>query len=194
MAWSTPRTWNSGETVTAALMNAHLRDQLNVLKTKIDDNGLLRTLYAGPAVAGNVTTGEDTLTSFTATGGNLSALGHGFDVMLNGSLANNTNAKTIRFKVGSISLTLLSAYAAAVAGNRFMIRLQVTWDGNTACRVSGWMSYGAAQGATPILLQWGGNQMAGLSGWSADQTVSFTGEATATNDILPTECVVNAIR
>lgn len=27
MAWSTPRTWVTGETVTAALMNAHIRDQ-----------------------------------------------------------------------------------------------------------------------------------------------------------------------
>lgn len=28
MAWTTPRTWVSGETVTAALMNAHVRDNL----------------------------------------------------------------------------------------------------------------------------------------------------------------------
>lgn len=28
MAWTTPRTWVTGETVTAALLNAHLRDNL----------------------------------------------------------------------------------------------------------------------------------------------------------------------
>lgn len=28
MAWTTPRSWTSGETVTAALLNSHLRDQL----------------------------------------------------------------------------------------------------------------------------------------------------------------------
>ena len=27
MAWTTPRTWVTGETVTAALLNTHVRDQ-----------------------------------------------------------------------------------------------------------------------------------------------------------------------
>lgn len=34
MAYTTPRTWNPGETVTAALMNAHLRDNLNAMSGK----------------------------------------------------------------------------------------------------------------------------------------------------------------
>jgi len=33
MAWTSPRTWVAGELVTAALMNAHVRDNLLVLKT-----------------------------------------------------------------------------------------------------------------------------------------------------------------
>lgn len=32
MAWTTPRTWVPGELVTAAMMNAHVRDNLNVLR------------------------------------------------------------------------------------------------------------------------------------------------------------------
>lgn len=31
MAWVTPRTWSPGETVTASLMNAHVRDNMNAL-------------------------------------------------------------------------------------------------------------------------------------------------------------------
>jgi hypothetical protein len=31
MAWTTPRTWTTGELVTAAIMNAHIRDNQNVL-------------------------------------------------------------------------------------------------------------------------------------------------------------------
>ena len=31
MAWTIPRTWNPGETVTASLMNSHVRDNLNVV-------------------------------------------------------------------------------------------------------------------------------------------------------------------
>lgn len=31
MAWTAPRTWTTGELVTAAIMNTHIRDNLNVL-------------------------------------------------------------------------------------------------------------------------------------------------------------------
>jgi len=31
MAWTPPRTWNAGETVTSDIMNTHIRDDLNVL-------------------------------------------------------------------------------------------------------------------------------------------------------------------
>jgi hypothetical protein len=34
MAWSTPRTWSPGETVTASLMNAQVRDNFNALGSK----------------------------------------------------------------------------------------------------------------------------------------------------------------
>lgn len=34
MAWSAPRTWSPGELVTAALMNAHVRDNMNALAGK----------------------------------------------------------------------------------------------------------------------------------------------------------------
>lgn len=41
MAWTAPRTWVSGELVTAALMNSALRDNLLILKTSIADDGSL---------------------------------------------------------------------------------------------------------------------------------------------------------
>jgi hypothetical protein len=34
--WTAPRTWNTGEIVTASLMNQHLRDNLEHLKAKAD--------------------------------------------------------------------------------------------------------------------------------------------------------------
>lgn len=46
-AWTTPRTWNSGELVTAALMNQHVRDQLAYLH---GDGGGTVDLSAGGAV------------------------------------------------------------------------------------------------------------------------------------------------
>jgi hypothetical protein len=41
MAWTTPRTWVSGELVTAAIMNSAVRDDLNILKTPINNSGEL---------------------------------------------------------------------------------------------------------------------------------------------------------
>lgn len=35
MAWTTPRTWSGGELVTDTIMNAHIRDNLNVLRGQI---------------------------------------------------------------------------------------------------------------------------------------------------------------
>lgn len=39
MAWTTPRTWVAGELVTAAIMNTHVRDNLNILTVAISDDG-----------------------------------------------------------------------------------------------------------------------------------------------------------
>ncbi len=41
MAWTTPRTWVAGEVLTAALMNTHVRDNENVVKVSIRDDGHL---------------------------------------------------------------------------------------------------------------------------------------------------------
>lgn len=37
MAWSTPRTWTTGELVTAAMLNQEIRDNSNALNDKLDD-------------------------------------------------------------------------------------------------------------------------------------------------------------
>lgn len=34
MAWTTPRTWNQGETITSTMMNLHVRDNMNWLYTE----------------------------------------------------------------------------------------------------------------------------------------------------------------
>jgi hypothetical protein len=39
MAWTSPRTWVSGELVTASIMNTYIRDNQNLLKTAINDSG-----------------------------------------------------------------------------------------------------------------------------------------------------------
>lgn len=72
MAWSSPKTWASGEVLTAAALNMHVRDQLRYLKgldgpVQIDNNVTVRsadttrltvqstgtTTYPGVEIAGN---------------------------------------------------------------------------------------------------------------------------------------------
>ena len=39
MAWTAPRTWVTGEVVTASVMNVHVRDNLLALSTHFHDTG-----------------------------------------------------------------------------------------------------------------------------------------------------------
>lgn len=50
MAWTTPRTYVAGELMTAAIGNTHIRDNFNILKVSISDDG---GTWAGHVVAGN---------------------------------------------------------------------------------------------------------------------------------------------
>lgn len=42
MAWTTPRTWATGEIVTAAILNSAVRDNLDILKLVINNSGRLQ--------------------------------------------------------------------------------------------------------------------------------------------------------
>jgi hypothetical protein len=44
MAWTAPKTWSASEVATAALFNAHIRDNFTVLKTSINDSGKITAL------------------------------------------------------------------------------------------------------------------------------------------------------
>lgn len=59
MAWTTPRTWATGELVTATIMNTHIRDNLNYL--------LSRNLFYVIEATGTYTTTSTTYTAVNAT-------------------------------------------------------------------------------------------------------------------------------
>ena len=51
MGWTTPRTWTTGETVTAAEMNTHVRDNDAYLKTEVDSLTTWKASYPDAAWA-----------------------------------------------------------------------------------------------------------------------------------------------
>jgi len=58
MAWTTPRNWLAGELVTETQLNEQIRDNLNVLKTPINDSGKIIALsssYVADLDAGELT-------------------------------------------------------------------------------------------------------------------------------------------
>ena len=113
MAWTTPRTWVAGETVTSALLNVQLRDNLNLLKTNIDDDGKLacQPLYSSITPVGNVGAGLDDLMTYTVPANTLSA-----DTMalhVSGYLVTaGAGNKVIEFHFGASSFQLFNGVAA----------------------------------------------------------------------------------
>ncbi len=195
MGWNPPRTWNPGETVTASLMNAHVRDNLNVLKTKIDDSGLLRTLYYGNNIdKGNTGVGEDDLHSFTLAANDLNGAAQGLRILTMGILANNTNSKTIRFRIGGVlAIDSLLTSSAAISANVFTLDVMFWRHTATVLRYWARATYNAATGGVPAIFR----HFVGFNSsvdFTANQTVKFTGEGVADSDIVMHGIQVQPIR
>lgn len=69
MAWTTPRTWVNGETIDASIMNTHIRDNLNYLKTQVAAHFIL----SGASIIPSTTNGckPPAKTEFASNGQNM---------------------------------------------------------------------------------------------------------------------------
>lgn len=113
MPWTTPRTWVAKEKITAALLNTHLRDNLDYLNTAV---GSVPTIYTGAHVGINNSTTETTLFSQSLNAG---AMGANGVIHLMGNFSTNVSdatsrTVTLRIKLGS---TTIFAPAPNVAVN-----------------------------------------------------------------------------
>lgn len=117
MVWTTPRDWTDGEIVTASIMNTHVRDELNYLKTHTDtaDTAAIR-LWSDFATYINVGVAETQLGPYTVPGGTLSTDGQLLRVTWTGQYANTANTKTWKFIYGGTSSTILAAAIAGING------------------------------------------------------------------------------
>jgi hypothetical protein len=180
MAWATPRTWTPGETVTAALLNAHLRDNLNVLKTYVTDGGYPRCLAGSFGSSGdgaaNSGTNETPIWAVNLEAGLIDANSKG--VRLSGSIvvANNANTKTLRIDIAGQKYLILQN-AAAVANNRWVFDLWIVRStGADIASVNGLITYGAASGATPTLAHHGAGAITAID-FGIAQTLSLTAQS-----------------
>jgi hypothetical protein len=182
MAWSTPRTWNAGETVTASLMNAHVRDNLNVLKTYIDDDGSHRILVKGFAFSSgqsNNAGGSDTqLTSYDVTipANLLSQPGDTLIVEGTFTSQSTSEAKTAKLQVGSG--TSVTIWTATVGTSVIQFRMLIRRRTSTTGAITG-VAWRGAAAADPV--GYVVNALTGTVDWTASQTLKiYAASATAT--------------
>lgn len=86
MAWTSPRTWITGEFVTAAMLNANVRDDLLVLAAR---------LYAAVDTFQPVSGAADTYGDFTTVGPSITIVKTGtYDVLWGGDPGGNSSFET----------------------------------------------------------------------------------------------------
>ncbi len=199
MPWTTPRTWNVGETVTATVFNQHVRDNLNVVKTNIENYGNApggagaygkpypqNLIYRVTGAVSNSGSGETVLKSFT-----LPALadGEGVDLDVPMSLAANTNVKTLRIDIAGQKGTLFVS-SANVASNVGQIFISLSRFSSTVAVVRGLAFFDAAVGAAPTIWQVAISLTIGLG---TPRLVSITGQGTASADINAVDMRVHGV-
>lgn len=179
MAWTQPRTWTPGEKVTAALLNIHLRDQLNVLRSE-----QVRRIAASTATVGNVTTAETVLASKVLDANLLFANEMGVRGIFAGLTANNANVKTLRlrFKEGASNNVLLAMTLTVNEAGHWLLGFQVTRTAAAAGRAMVQAVVGPTNGPAS---KSGTNNTPTLPtvNWVNAVTIEVTGQGTATNDI-----------
>lgn len=198
MAWTSPRTWTPLETVTAALLNLHLRDNLNLLKTRIDDDGTLNTQLFGVGFsvggANTGTTETDPLPGFTFSLA-ASYLTTGEFVHMRGFviLANNVNAKTVRLRVGSGTAITVFSSALAIANHVGIFDCWLVVRSSTTGAIQGqYYAGGAASGTTPTAFLIN-NGVSGVN-FAIVQTTRLTGQGGASNDVTMADWLVTQFR
>ena len=120
MGWTAPRTWYANETITSGIMNQHVRDELNVLKTSFHDLGYIRTKLFGVGYgsgqgcsAASVDT-EMTNYSVTIPAGYLGQPGDTIcvDAIFRSNVA---GVKTIKYSIGAGALTTVFTYNVPIS-------------------------------------------------------------------------------
>ncbi len=111
--WTQPRTWSVGELTTAALMNQHLRDELDWLKTPTESGKL--------TFAADFTTTSTSYVDLTGlTTGSITWFGGGLDVDLRLTASMSAGSLTATFQLlvdGVFECVLGSQTFAATATN-----------------------------------------------------------------------------
>lgn len=163
MAWTTPKTWTTGETLTASDFNTHIQDNLNALKDPPSANYDVNE-------ASNYTIASGTFADVDATDLALAITTNGGDVMVgfHGYVSATGGApNVVHFDVHE------SSGGARLGGDDGMIAIATTGDAAFTRLITG-----LSAGAHTFKLQWKTNT-------SSSTATLFAGAGTSNYDLHP---------
>jgi len=152
MAWTTPKTWAYNDLVSAADLNTYLRDNQNLLKTQIDDEGGLMTLLKGFAFSsGQSSSGtiDTQLTSYNVTipADFLDQPGDG--LLIEGTFVTHSTAGTKTGRMTIDAATKITFLVTTGTSDVIPFRLTLRRRTSTTASLTGIAWHGAAAGGSP---------------------------------------------
>ena len=202
MSWTAPRTWVAAETVTAALLQAHVSANMDVLKTYHTDEGHPRTALACFAYSGSLT---DNNTN-AAGGGDTAVPGYdvtipanflkqagdaivGLMTLVAGATAEASSCKVLVGAAGT-KVTLMTSSTASTI---IPVLFRLTYRTSTTAAVFGWAWQGAAAAGnpTPYALASAG---VGTIDWTTSQDLQLFLVSNTNNQLLLTDYTLWGVR
>jgi hypothetical protein len=143
------------------------------LRSSIDPAKLVYSLNTNSTDVGNVTTGEDDLMTYSVPGATLATNGDKIEGVAYFNTATNANSKTIKLYFGSSSVSYTGVTSA---GGVIECRFQIIRTGATTQKIT--YTFIPTNGTILTAVSTAGETLSGAI------TLKFTGDATATDDIV----------
>ncbi len=148
--------------------------------------GVNGRLTAVVSQAGNTTTAEQTLSTYTLPANRIAATGDAVKIRCWGNTASNVDLKTIKIYFGTTSFS--SASAGGAPNNKaFDAEMLVVRSGAATQQIVGRIGFDL----TLNTLQ---NSAAGADSWAANQTIKCTGTGAGNGDITVTGMYVEQVK
>lgn len=157
MAYTTPKTWAAGETVTSDMLNTHLRDNMVALKALIDALGGGPSVVASSVTSETKTTSGETFYTITVPGGTLANNGDRLRLTLYGYSASVVAANIYVYpQFGATALAFIQGGSSANLGiilraeiQRLSATTQFMWGGHVSNNTGGGSSVEYTANASP---------------------------------------------